>query len=282
MARRRTQLTPWRAAGSRSERRSDADAVVRETGWVFNNETGDQLSLQQFVETGDKEVRRFLNRFGLSGQTSDLSMLEIGSGIGRMTAAFTREFSSVIATDVDAAFLEICRTTCGRFGRNTNLRTAHIADGHTIPCPDNSVDLVFTYIVLQHCSSEDALALTREAFRVVKPGGRVILNYRTWVRQDALLVPAGIAIRSLWRVPVIGSRLSKWRWSTRLGWQANRLRPRDVISHLETAGYSMENIEIYRHPDVAQPEALHQGNPVPQQHLKSANKSHWWLSATRR
>ena len=51
----RRQLIPWRAAGTRAEMRRNADEVVRDTGWVFNNQTGDTLTLDEFVRTGDAE-----------------------------------------------------------------------------------------------------------------------------------------------------------------------------------------------------------------------------------
>jgi len=129
MAERRRQLTPWRAAGTRAEARESADDVVRETGWVFNNLTGGSLNLESFVETGDAEVDVYVDRFGWSGSAPGLSFLEIGSGIGRMTAAFTRRFASVTATDVDAAFLERCRETVARFGRTNSFRTPSVSPG---------------------------------------------------------------------------------------------------------------------------------------------------------
>ena len=278
---RRPQLIPWKAAGARTERRRSADEVVRETGWVFNNERGEDLSLEQFVATGDAEVAKYMRRFGLSNDTGQQSLLEIGSGIGRMTAAFTREYAMVLATDVDAAFLERCRETVARFGRTPVLRTAHIADGRSIPVADASVDVVFSYITLQHCSSADALALSREALRVVKPGGRVLLNFRTWRPVDYLLVPIGACVRRGWRLPVVGPWLSRWRWSTRLGWQANRLRPADVIAHLAAGPVPMTDVEVYRHPAHEQPDSTFAGATVPQHPLPPAHESHWWLSARR-
>lgn len=86
----RRQLIPWRAAGTRAEMRRNADEVVRDTGWVFNNQTGDTLTLDEFVRTGDAEVDIYLDRLGWSGISPQITMLEIGSGIGRMTSAFTR------------------------------------------------------------------------------------------------------------------------------------------------------------------------------------------------
>ena len=64
---RRAQLIPWRSAGQLSERQASGDDVVRATGWVFNNETGSDLTLEQFVATGDDEVPAYLTEFGLRG-----------------------------------------------------------------------------------------------------------------------------------------------------------------------------------------------------------------------
>jgi ubiquinone/menaquinone biosynthesis C-methylase UbiE len=259
--------------------RRNADEVVRDTGWVFNNQTGSSLTLEEFVQTGDAEVEIYLDRFQWSEMASQSSVLEIGSGIGRMTAALTRRFHSVIATDVDAAFLERCRETVARFGTVSALRTVHIADGSSINTADDSVDAVFSYITLQHCKASDALRLTTEALRVVKPGGYIALNYRTWVPADIILVPAGGVMRWLWRIPVAGQRLSQWRWSTRLGWQANRLDPRRVLALLEASNISLKDPVILHHPGRPQRAVSLGGEVVRQRDLDVANKSHWWLVA---
>ena len=69
--RRRPQLVPWKAAGQTSERQASGDDVVRTTGWVFNNETGNELTLEQFVATGDAEVPAYLTVFGLRTPDAD-------------------------------------------------------------------------------------------------------------------------------------------------------------------------------------------------------------------
>ncbi len=209
----RKQHVPWRAAGTSSEAQASADDVVRETGWVFNNVTGQEANLAEFVSSGDHEVGAFIKAFELPTGIS-ASIVEIGSGIGRMTAAFTREYGRVVACDLDAAFLERCRETVAQFAFPSRLRTVHVADGHTLDLPDNSADVVFSYITLQHCADDDALGLSREAVRVAKPGGKIALNYRTWVDADALLWPAGKVVRAGWKMPGVGKLLSRWRWST--------------------------------------------------------------------
>jgi len=277
----RTQFTPWKSAGNRTETGVTADEVVRQTGWVFNNETGSDLTLAEFVRTGDEEVRRYMNQFGFSPETlTNKTLLEIGSGIGRMTAAFTKQCFAVIAADVDAAFLERCHETVGKHGDVAKLRTTHVADGSTLQLPDSCVDIVFSYITLQHCEKSDALSLTSEAMRVARTGGTLMLNYRTWVRADAGLLPLGIAMRRLWRIPVVGKRLAVTRWSTRLGWQANRLSPDQVLAHLATnssSGKLLTNVVVHHSAKTTRTVKMPGVTVKP---MKRVNKSHWWLTAT--
>ena len=80
---------------------------------------------------------------------------------------------------------------------SSRLQTVQVVDGHTLEVPDDSADVVFSYITLQHCDHDDALGLLREAFRVVRPGGRVALNFRTWTASDIVLVPAGKLVRAV-------------------------------------------------------------------------------------
>ena len=277
----RTQFTPWKSAGNRTETSGTADQVVRETGWVFNNETGSELTLADFVRTGDHEVNRYMRQFGFSPESlANKTLLEIGSGIGRMTSAFTQQCFAVVAADVDAAFLERCHETVGKHGQVAKLRTCHVADGSTLRLPDSCVDIAFSYITLQHCQKNDALSLTSEAMRVTRVGGTLLLNYRTWVPADALLVPLGMAMRRLWRVPVVGRRLAVTRWSTRLGWQANRLSPDQVLAHVSVhapAGKRLTNVVVHHSAKKTRTVNTHGVEVRP---MKRVNKSHWWLSAT--
>lgn len=278
MARRKLQQVPWTAAGRATERSQSADEVVRETGWVFNNETGERLTLDEFVATGDQEVGAYLHAFGLAGDHSLVqTMVEIGAGIGRMTAGFTRTYHQVVACDLDAAFLERCRQTVARYGYVQNLRTCHVADGRSLQLPDATADLTFSYITLQHCEQDDALSLTSEALRVTKPGGHVALNYRTWTPLDVVLVPIGSLMRLLWRVPGIGAWLARRRVFTRLGWQANRLGPDQVLAHLAAQPIRLSEVAVYQSP---KRRPLRVG-PVPLHTFEGIHPSHWWLVARR-
>ncbi|MFN6119592.1 MAG: class I SAM-dependent methyltransferase [Actinomycetes bacterium] len=270
---RRKQHVPWTAAGTASEQQHSADDVVRETGWVFNNRTGRELDLAAFVETGDHETLAYLQAFGLDAGIEHQSLVEIGSGIGRMTASFSRMFARVTACDLDGAFLERCRETVAQFGRPERLQTCHVDDGRTLLIADASTDLAFSYITLQHCHPSDALALTREAVRITRPGGHVALNYRTWTASDAALWPACKVVRGSFRVTGGGPMLARHRHTSRVGWQANRLGPATVLP--EVAEH-LRDVRLVRSP---------QRSPfgvagVEETTYVGVHPSHWWLIGT--
>lgn len=270
---RRAQLIPWKTAGRVSEQMASGDDVVRQTGWVFNNATGDSLTLAEFVETGDREVPAYLEIFGLRHDANQhRTLVEIGSGIGRMTCAFTREFGAVVACDLDRGFLERCYETVGRFGKVERLRTLEVADGRSLDLPDRSCDMAFSYITLQHCVADDALALSREAVRVTRPGGKVVLNYRGPSGSDLVLIPAGAFVRALYRLPKFGHALSRKRSMTRLAWQVSRLRPEHVLGAI---GASLTDVEVW-----TSPKSHIRSSSGTARHFDGINTSHWWLIAT--
>ena len=277
MQTKRAHHLPWRRAGNLADNNLSADDVVRETGWVFNNETGNDLTLEEFVNTGDKEVQRYIRLLELGDINFESStLLEIGSGIGRMTSAFTNRCEKVIAADVDSAFLERCRQTVARFGRIDRLTTLHVANGRTLVQNDDSVDIAFSYITLQHCQPHDALELVNQAIRVTRSGGTVVLNFRTWVLSDILLVPLGVAMRSLWKVSFVGPRLARWRWSTRFGWQANRLKPDTVLTKVAP---QLGNIKIFHSKKRTLKVLTTEKNDLRVIPTNRINPSHWWLVA---
>ena len=104
-----------------------------------------------------------------------------------------------------------------------------------------------------------------------------MLNFRTWIPADVVLYPAGVIMRRLWRVPVLGPWLVSKRWSTRLGWQANRLSPKTVLEHLRRTGVAVEDAAIWvRH---ARRRVEVPGVPI--RTFEGIAPSHWWLIARR-
>lgn len=99
----------------------------------------------------------------------DLSMVEIGCGVGRMTRMLSRIFAQVTAIDISDAMVARARDNSADLPNVTIL----LGDGATLqPLPSDSQDFVFSFIVFQHIPSIQVIgSYCREAFRVLKPGG---------------------------------------------------------------------------------------------------------------
>ncbi|MEQ1702522.1 MAG: hypothetical protein ABMA25_20630, partial [Ilumatobacteraceae bacterium] len=109
--------------------------------------------------------------------------------------------------------------------------------------------------------------------RVAKPGGHLALNFRTWVPQDVVLWPTGKLVRASWRLPRVGPRIAQMRLPTRLGWQANRLTPKEVMAAI---GPHVSDVTIFRGPK-------RRGFELPGTQdgtFVGVHRSHWWLVAT--
>ena len=122
---------PWHAAG---EKAATGDPVG-EVGWVFNNELDQDP--ENFVNSGWIEVQSYFSEFGLfSDHDADRTVVEIGSGIGRMTAALTQRFGHVVACDVDASFRDRGAATRSRpSGCRTGSRPPTSRTARTCRCP---------------------------------------------------------------------------------------------------------------------------------------------------
>lgn len=272
---RRAQLVPWKVAGRLTDRQTSADDVVQVTGWVFNNETGDALTLADFVTTGNAEVSTYLAGFGIATEHDDRrTLVEIGSGIGRMTCAFTRQFGTVYACDLDAGFLERCREAVARYGLVDRLRTVQVPDGHTLDIADDVADVAFSYITLQHCDRRDAVALIEESLRVLRPGGTLALNFRARSWPDMALLPLGVVVRVGFSIPGLGAWLARRRFATRLAWQVNRLDPHQV---LQPIAHRVSDVVIWRNQTKTTP--IWGVGDAELRSLSAVGPNHWWMTA---
>ena len=100
-----------------------------------------------------------------------VTVLELGSGTGKLTTELVALGHDVHATDPDAAMLAVLQR------RLPDVR-ASVATAERIPLPDRSVDVVVAAQCFHWFDLDEALP---EIARVLKPGGRLAL---VWNRTD--------------------------------------------------------------------------------------------------
>src|SRR5208283_3711610 len=98
-------------------------------------------------------------------------LLDIGTGTGRVLELLGPRVREALGVDASKAMLALARA------RLASQALAHcavrLADMYRLPLPDGSFDVVVLQMVLHH--AEDPAGVVREAARVLKPGGRLLL-----------------------------------------------------------------------------------------------------------
>lgn len=129
----------------------------------------------EFFARGSSEVDEFL-AFGDIGLGPTDVLLEIGSGVGRMTRRLAEIAGSVIASDVSGEMLSKARTNLADLD---NIRYLEVDGDGTLDLPDDSVNVVFSYITMQHVPTAAAQGrYFSESLRVLAPQGRLLIQFR--------------------------------------------------------------------------------------------------------
>lgn len=129
----------------------------------------------EFFLTGEREISAILEKcahFGIAPRSYD-RVLDFGCGVGRLTRAWSVKFSHCVGVDVSAEMVRLAQQLNKGFP-NCEFVTN---DSDHLPFPDDSFDLVSSFIVLQHLSSQrEILAWIAEFVRVLRPGGVIIFQ----------------------------------------------------------------------------------------------------------
>lgn len=114
-----------------------------------------------------------------------VSLLEIGFGRGELLLHSARAGARVTGIDYSPEALSIARETLA--DHTADLR---IADCRQLPFPDDSFERVFSGDVIEHLSFGDAVKMLQESWRVLRPGGLLLVHTTPNVVFTRLVYPA--------------------------------------------------------------------------------------------
>jgi ubiquinone/menaquinone biosynthesis C-methylase UbiE len=109
-----------------------------------------------------------------------------GSGVLALDAVVRWPRARVMGIDPSVGMLAMARQRARRAGVDDDRVRWLQAPAESLPLPDRSVDLVVSSFALQLV--EDRAAALREAYRVLRPGGR--LAFVTWLDRGDPFAPA--------------------------------------------------------------------------------------------
>ncbi|HEU4850487.1 MAG TPA: class I SAM-dependent methyltransferase [Terrimesophilobacter sp.] len=158
----------------RGESKRYWDEAARDNA-AWHIATGHASEDEGFFARGAVETDHYLALAGLTLHDTDV-IVEIGSGVGRMTRRLSELAGRVIATDVSGEMLGRARANLRDRG---NVEFVEVSGEGELPLDDASTDAVFSYITMQHVPTVAAQErYFAEALRILRPGGWALIQYR--------------------------------------------------------------------------------------------------------
>jgi|GEM_PF-1114353 len=143
--------------------------------------SGELVDESELQQTGSEDYQKHVANDRLisdllkkNGKT--MLVLDIGSGIGRMSESFAKDFKIVHGIDISPTMVEIAER---RLAHLPNVKFA-ANDGVMIPFESGLFDVAFSYLVFPHIDSISTIQdYLKEIYRTLKPAGIAKIQFRT-------------------------------------------------------------------------------------------------------
>jgi ubiquinone/menaquinone biosynthesis C-methylase UbiE len=133
-----------------------------------------------FLAEGHERLALLAARVGIDPSTWHGTAVDLGCGIGRFSFALASYFTHVLAFDVSQEMITRAQAIAYELG-NQRVTFQRNNGSDIRDVPDQSCDLAYSYVVLQHIPD---LSIVRgyigELARVVRPGGQVLFQVLTY------------------------------------------------------------------------------------------------------
>jgi len=162
-----------------------SDVVRKEKGLIgFDGQDAEWCPYTETSQNYDK-TRRPLGvgiTLGAFGQTQTQKLLDIGSGTGTFLAVVHDRFASATGLEYNSGMIEQAQQRLQGAKNVTYVQ----GSAHAMPFEDGAFDAATMNQVTHHFPNDDDFAFHKtvcaEAYRVLKPGGCLVINHMTRVQ----------------------------------------------------------------------------------------------------
>ena len=140
------------------------------------NVIAEEYDLRFSAETpSDKRFNEMEMNFILGKLKPEDEVLDLGCGTGRFTVPMAERVRQVTGLDLCPAMMEKAREKTLQRGLRVEFKEGDMTN---LQFADKSFDVVTSMVALMHIPLDQRQAVFSEAARVLKPGGRMIINVK--------------------------------------------------------------------------------------------------------
>lgn len=152
---------------------------------------GNKWDEQEFFRSGEEEITWVLARIESAGIRMQYhTALDFGCGIGRLSQALAKYFEDVHGVDIASTMIENARYY-NKYGERVQY---HVNKANDLSLfPDNTFDLIYTIITLQHLEPRYIIRYIEEFIRTVQIGGIVVFQVPSRIRGGDIFLPSPAA-----------------------------------------------------------------------------------------
>ena len=157
-----------------------------------------QWNEAEFFATGIREIGEVLEIAGSVAPLRFENAIDFGCGVGRLSQALAQRFEHVLGIDVSKPMIEAAEKLNRSPQRCSYLHNVTADLGRI---PDDSTDLVYSNITLQHMVPSLSRRYIQEFFRAARPGAQVIFQLPSRPRsriRDRIKKVVPLAITNWW------------------------------------------------------------------------------------
>jgi len=135
---------------------------------------GEKWGKNEFFQTGEAEVDNLFRKLSEHNIEVKLdSVLDFGCGVGRLSRGLAKRFNKVKAIDISSEMLKEATRVNSEF---RNIEFIHNSTTHIDSVKDESIDLLYSNIVLQHIPTGNQVKYLREFCRIINPNGIIVIQ----------------------------------------------------------------------------------------------------------
>ncbi len=176
-----------------------------------NSKKGGRWDIEEFYATGESVIEDLggrLERAGLSLHGS--SAIDFGCGVGRLTFPLGQRFRECYGIDISQSMIDYAQS---QSKRGTNCRFFANTSDRLDSFENNSIDFIYTAIVLQHIAPRYTFSYLREFSRVLSKGGILAFQLPSHLNPSASANQKPLRMfrkRAFYRAKSLKQKLARW------------------------------------------------------------------------